>query len=154
MNIHRVRQSLLIALLALVPTIVSIRTAFAQDDDEESEAEAEAKIEAKKAKEKIGKRRREVLEGIAKDPKILINVTAKDVPASPDILNLGRKGTPALARCVADNVDVQIRIRCTELLAQLGDKSALPARRARFVGARTAFASRPRPRKNGRSKLV
>lgn len=49
------------------------------------------------------------------------------MPASPDLLNLGRRGTKALARCVADNVDDSVRIKCATVLGRIGDRSALPA---------------------------
>jgi HEAT repeat protein len=49
------------------------------------------------------------------------------MPASPDILNLGRRGTKALARCVSDNVADPLRTLCAEILGRLGDRGGLAA---------------------------
>ncbi len=57
---------------------------------------------------------------------MLINVTGREMPSSPDILNLGKRSTRALERCLSDNVDADIRRTCAILLGRLGDKRALP----------------------------
>ena len=74
--------------------------------------------------------RRALLDAIPRDATALINVTAADMPASPDILFLGKRGTRALERCLADNADNGLRALCADMLGTLGDKSALPALRA------------------------
>lgn len=74
-----------------------------------------------------GRRARALLLAIPKDPNVLVNVSRADLPASPDILNLGRRSTEALARCVSDNVDDGVRAICASVLGSLGDRRALPA---------------------------
>lgn len=74
--------------------------------------------------------RARVLARVATDETALINVTAREMPASPDLLNLGRKSTRALERCLADNVDAPIRATCAHVLAALGDPASLPTLRA------------------------
>jgi len=69
--------------------------------------------------------RQKVLAKIPSDPAVLINVTAREMPASPDIMNLGRRSTRALERCLADNVDAGIRSTCATVLQALGDRRAL-----------------------------
>jgi len=109
--------------MALLPAVMATRAAFA-DSDEEGEQEEEMS-KASVATE-LSKKKQKILAGITTDEAILINVTRKDLPASPDILNLGKRGTKALARCVADNVDDRVRTTCAVLLGRLGDRSALP----------------------------
>ncbi len=70
--------------------------------------------------------RQKILAKIPKDPSVLINVTYRDMPASPDILNLGKRSTKALERCLSDNVDVNVRSLCAVVLEALGDRRALP----------------------------
>src|SRR5687768_13296081 len=73
------------------------------------------------------RRTRALLAAIPKDPSVLVNVSRADLPASPDILNLGRRSTDALARCVSDNVDDGVRAVCASVLGSIGDRRALPA---------------------------
>lgn len=73
------------------------------------------------------RRRAALLRAIPRDPTVLINVTAADVPASHDILNLGRSSRETLERCLADNVDAAMRSYCANLLGYLGDRRSLPA---------------------------
>ena len=74
--------------------------------------------------------RRRVLAAIPRDAAVLINVTDQEMPASPDILNLGKRSTRALERCLADNVDASIRKTCAILLGRIGDRRALPTLQA------------------------
>jgi HEAT repeat protein len=67
-----------------------------------------------------------VLKSIADNPYALVNVSAADMPASPDVLQLGKRSTRALSRCLADNPDANLRSACAEMLGTLGDASALP----------------------------
>ncbi len=69
--------------------------------------------------------RRRVLASMPNDASVLINVTDREMPASPDILNLGKRSTRALERCLSDNVDAGIRGTCAILLSRLGDRRAL-----------------------------
>jgi HEAT repeat protein len=72
-------------------------------------------------------RHRKLIEAIPRDPVALVNVSAADMPASPDILFLGKRSTRALERCLADNADAGLRAQCAGMLGTLGDRSALPA---------------------------
>lgn len=65
----------------------------------------------------------------AGDASVLINVTHREMPASPDILNFGKRSTRALERCLSDNVNTDIRARCAAMLGALGDPRALPTLR-------------------------
>ena len=78
------------------------------------------------AAESILEARKRVLGSIPNDPSVLINVTGREMPASPDILNLGKRSTRALERCLSDNVDDGIRVTCAIVLGRLGDRRALP----------------------------
>src|SRR5262249_37374549 len=71
-----------------------------------------------------------VLGAMAGDATALINVTGRELPASPDILALGRRGTSALTRCLADNTDAAVRGMCAAMLGRIGDRKALPALQA------------------------
>ncbi len=100
-----------VAVLALQPALGVLWKAHeAGAQDQESPAEA----------------RKRVLASIPADPAVLINVTDREMPASPDILNLGKRSTRALERCLSDNVDAGIRETCAILLGRLGDRRALP----------------------------
>jgi len=70
-------------------------------------------------------RRQRVLAQIPSNPAVLINVKQRDMPASPDILELGKRSTAALERCLADNVDASLRNLCAVMLEALGDRRAL-----------------------------
>jgi len=70
---------------------------------------------------------RAIIDAVARDPVALVNVSAADMPASPDILFLGKRSTRALERCLADNADAHLRALCAGMLGTLGDRSALPA---------------------------
>jgi HEAT repeat protein len=119
----RTRSALTIALVALglAPTLAVVKRAIAQD-----ESAADEGSQAPPASD-IARKRRAVLRGLSTDETSLINVTAREMPASPDVLNLGRRASRALARCVSDNVDDGLRTLCAELLGRIGDRAALPA---------------------------
>ena len=86
----------------------------------------DAQDQRAQAAESIRDARERVLAAIPNDPSILINVTGREMPASPDILNLGKRGTRALERGLSDNVDENIRVTCALVLGRLGDRRALP----------------------------
>jgi HEAT repeat protein len=109
-----------LALLALAPSAAVVRTALADEDEDGQAAEA-------LTSDQLTKKKREIVQAIPKDETVLINVASRDMPASPDVLNLGRRGTKALARCVSDNVDDGLRRLCAELLGRLGDREGLTA---------------------------
>ena len=114
----RFRLALLLV-LGLVPTATVVRSAIAQEEgDEDTEVTSV---------DQLSKKKKAVLAAIPSDEGALINVTSREMPASPDILNLGKRGTKALARCVADNVDDHLRYMCAAMLGRLGDRAALPA---------------------------
>jgi HEAT repeat protein len=118
MKIHRLaalRLPLVLA-LALAPVLTVAVRAVADEPDEES-PKTESPEHARKR----------VLGAMAGDATALINVTGRELPASPDVLSLGRRGTPALARCLADNTDAHVRGMCAALLGRIGDRRALPA---------------------------
>lgn len=69
--------------------------------------------------------RRRILRTIPSDASVLINVPARDMPASPELVNLGRRSTQALERCLADNVEAEARARCAIVIEALGDRRAL-----------------------------
>lgn len=115
----RLPLSLVLA-AALLPTLgVAVRAA-AGDEDGETAVKTETPEHARKR----------VLAGMPGDPTVLINVTGRELPASPDILALGRRGTAALVRCLADNADEGVRRSCVAMLGFIGDRSALPALQA------------------------
>ena len=132
----RGRRKLALAVLAIafaLPTAVAIRPALA-DEEEPDESEPEQKATRKGgpkgpalSPEELAKRRRKILDTLTTDENVLINVSTRELPASPDILNLGRRGAKALARCVSDNVDDGMRSACASMLAKIGDRVALPA---------------------------
>jgi HEAT repeat protein len=70
---------------------------------------------------------KQVLAQVVSNPDVLVNVGAADMPASPDILELGRRSTPALGRCLADNPDAGLRAACGDMIGVLGDPSAIAA---------------------------
>jgi HEAT repeat protein len=92
--------------------------AFAQDEEPAPGPPASDRATLEARQRVIGK--------IPIDPTVLINVTERELPASPDVLNLGRRSTRALERCLSDNVEATVRAHCAVMLAALGDASALP----------------------------
>ena len=122
----------LLAAIGFAPAVAATRRALADAGDEPEEGDDDASDDKPKAHEKgkqgkLAKKRKAVLHALATDETALINVTAREMPASPDVLNLGKKGAKAVARCVSDNVDDGARIMCAELLGRIGDRSGLPA---------------------------
>ncbi len=120
---------------ALVPTLGVAHRAFAADADDDGDDDTEVTSSAD-----LTKKKRATLAAIPSDEAALINVTQREMPASPDLLNLGKRGTKALARCVADNVDDNLRYTCASLLGRIGDRAALPA----LQGALEAWSPRVR----------
>jgi HEAT repeat protein len=68
---------------------------------------------------------RRILKAMPNDAAVLVNVGYGDMPSSPDILDLGKRATKALERCLADNVDDNGRALCAVTLHALGDRRAL-----------------------------
>ncbi|MCC6213385.1 MAG: HEAT repeat domain-containing protein [Polyangiaceae bacterium] len=101
------------ALLAAVPAL-HVATASGYEEQAESAWEA----------------RRRILAAVPKDPTILINVTQREMPSSPDLLQLGKRSTAALSRCLSDNVDAGLRRTCAQMLGAIGDRAALPTLQA------------------------
>lgn len=103
---------------ALVPTLGVAVSAVADEPDPPAKTET-----AERAKKRV-------LAAMSRDATALINVTSRELPASPDILSLGRRGTAALVRCLADNADEAVRRSCAVMLGWLGDRGALPGLQA------------------------
>ena len=111
----------LVLVAALLPALgVAVRAAADEDDGEAAAKTAETPEHARKR----------VLGAMGKDPAALINVTGRELPASPDILAFGRRGTAALVRCLADNADEDVRRSCAAMLGFIGDRTALPGLQA------------------------
>ncbi len=128
MRMNRLVLSAFVIATCVAPAASVVRNAFADDDEgEDSNEPAAVNAGEVMTAADLPKRRRRVLEALTKNDRILINVTSREMPASPDVLNLGRRTVPALARCVSDNVDNELRGSCANLLGRLGDKAALPA---------------------------
>jgi HEAT repeat protein len=107
----------LVLALALAPALTVAFRAVAEEPDEDESPKTESPEHARKR----------VLAAMGGDATALINVTGRELPASPDVLALGRRGTPALARCLADNTDAHVRGLCAAMLGRIGDRRALPA---------------------------
>jgi HEAT repeat protein len=117
--ISPVRARLVLVLaVGLGPALTAGVHAYAEEHEDETPAEQLARV--KKA----------TLARMAVDPASLVNVTGRDLPASPDVLALGRRGVGALARCLADNTDEGMRRTCATMLGRIGDKRGLPALQA------------------------
>lgn len=108
--------------LGLLPAMAVALNATADEGDEGGDEEA---AEQAPSNESPWQARKRVLAAMATDASVLINVTDREMPASPDILNLGKRGTRALERGLSDNVDAGIRRTCAMVLGSLGDRSAL-----------------------------
>lgn len=114
--------------LGLLPAMsVALRAAA---DEEEPESGGGPDAQEAPAQESPAVARKRVLSMMATDASVLINVTDREMPASPDILNLGKRSTKALERGLADNVDAGVRQTCAMVLGTLGDRSALPTLQA------------------------
>ncbi|HEY3356398.1 MAG TPA: HEAT repeat domain-containing protein [Polyangia bacterium] len=74
----------------------------------------------------LAEKRRRLLAAMPTDPPVLINVQSRELPASPDVLGLGKRAVPALERCLSDNIDADVRSICALLLGRFGDRRALP----------------------------
>jgi HEAT repeat protein len=111
--------ALLLSAFALAPTALAL--ADEDDDDDDGIEELAASMT------EVARKKAKILAALPSDETALINVARKDLPASPDLLNLGKRATKALARCAADNVDDDVRTICAALLGRIGDRAALPA---------------------------
>lgn len=121
---------LLGALLAIAPTCVGLRPAFADDDEpqgDEGATPTPMQHRGPRDPRLIAEVRAKALREMTTNDTVLINVTAEELPATPDVYNLGKKTTAALIRCVADNVDDNARVLCADILGKMGDKRALAA---------------------------
>lgn len=114
--------------LSLLPAM-SVAWRAAADDEPESSRGAPEESQGV-ATDSASHAQTRVLAAMASDASVLINVTDREMPASPDILNLGKRGTRALERGLSDNVDAEIRQTCAMILGRLGDRSALPTLQA------------------------
>lgn len=117
-------SSLLFVALGLLPVLCVAVQAAADDSDDAQNPEEQSAETA--APQNPWETRKRILKAMPSNPSVLINVTGADMPASPDILNLGRQSTQALMRGLSDNVDEGVRTTCAMLLGALGDPAALP----------------------------
>jgi HEAT repeat protein len=124
LHLARVGAAAIFVLACLAPSALLARRAFASNGDDENDTSQQGE---KMSADDLPRKRRATLEAMIKSDAALINVTSREMPASPDILNLGRKGTTALARCVSDNVNDHLRAMCASMLGRIGDKAALAA---------------------------
>ena len=72
--------------LAVFPSVFVVHRAVADEDEEGDDADAETT-----PLEELSKKKKKVLEAIPTNESILINVTQREMPASPDLLNLGKR---------------------------------------------------------------
>src|SRR5690349_10178883 len=107
--------------LCLLPAMSVAWRAAADEEEPESNSGPQDAQEAPVTESPVAARKR-VLAAMATDPSVLINVTDREMPASPDILNLGKRGTKALERGLSDNVDAGVRSTCAMVLGRLGDR--------------------------------
>lgn len=112
--------------LGLLPVLSVAMQAAADDSDTDTGTEKSAQNAQDEAPENPWEAKKRILNSMASNPSVLINVTSAEMPSSPDILNLGRKGTAALQKGLADNVDDSVRRSCALMLGAIGDPSALP----------------------------
>jgi len=119
---HRAVVWTLLLAACVLPATFAVTHALADEEEDDAPQAGEALSSAA-----LTKKRQAVLKAMPSDETVLINVTAKQMPSSPDILNLGRKSTKSLARCVSDNVDDHLRALCAQMLGRLGDKAGLSA---------------------------
>jgi HEAT repeat protein len=110
---------------ALAPALSVAARALADEPDEPEDAPTTAEAPKEAPKESRAEARRRVLAAMEKDATALINVSSRELPASPDLYALGRKGTRALERALADNADASIRASCASFLARIGDRGSL-----------------------------
>ncbi len=82
-------------------------------------------IEEGHAQGRVLSSKERALKGLATDATVLINIKSRDMPASPDMLAIGKKATKGLSRCLSDNIDADNRQHCAITLHALGDRSAL-----------------------------
>jgi HEAT repeat protein len=70
-------------------------------------------------------RRRQVLERLAAEPNLLINLDPYDVPATSDIIRLGKKATPAVVNGLVNSMSPAVRTTCALVLSATRDPRAL-----------------------------
>lgn len=112
--------------LGLLPIMSVAFQAAADDGDDDAQDPAQQKSADEGPAQNPWEAKKRILNAMASNPSVLINVTGAEMPSSPDILNLGKLGTPALLKGLADNVDDGVRRTCAMILGSLGDPSALP----------------------------
>ncbi|MBU0550186.1 HEAT repeat domain-containing protein [Myxococcota bacterium] len=69
----------------------------------------------------------EVLKALPTQPDVLINVDPSDLPATADIIRLGKRATPAIINGLVNSMDAQVRGLCAEVLVATRDPQALEA---------------------------
>lgn len=75
--------------------------------------------------EELARRRREVLQKMVSEPEILINLKAEELPATSDMVRLGKKTTPAISHGLINNLDPAVRASCAAVLTATRDGRAI-----------------------------
>ncbi|MDY0058946.1 MAG: HEAT repeat domain-containing protein [Myxococcota bacterium] len=70
-------------------------------------------------------RRRKVLAGLPTKPDLLINLAADELPATGDLIRLGKTATPALVNGLVNSMSREVRTTCAAVLAETRDPAAL-----------------------------
>ncbi len=72
-------------------------------------------------------RRQEILDRLPSEPDLLINLSPWELPATSDMVQLGRTITPALSNGLINNMDAEARRVCAVVLASTRDPAAQQA---------------------------
>ncbi len=67
-----------------------------------------------------------VIKKILEDYDYMINIKREELPATPDMMLLGKKVTPALRRGLINNINDNIRSYCARVLLEMRDKTSVP----------------------------
>ncbi len=123
----RLNPTLAVAALALLPAALSLTASAGGDRPVVYPKHIGLKHRQRPGGDSEADARARVLAALPTDDRVLINITGRELPASPDILALGRRSGSALERCLSDNADSYVKQVCASLLGRIGDRRALPA---------------------------
>ncbi|MBM4320004.1 MAG: HEAT repeat domain-containing protein, partial [Deltaproteobacteria bacterium] len=127
-----IRQARLpLALLGLLLLLVAVSEAWGGGDgDAEPEQQLEAGFHDMEGEEDesggtLEQRRRKVLEQLPTKPDLLINLGPDDLPATGDMVQLGKRATPAILNGLVNNMSPQVRASCASVLTATRDPRAI-----------------------------